>query len=107
MTFLVEFELGGHDGDSLVGFLEFLLHFILFGLEEFDLLALALPGVVGCQSVAFHTLDTALLFLVFGLGSLPRRKIGLGLGKDLAPGLSLLDWLRLSVGSWARLRRHG
>jgi hypothetical protein len=71
---------------------------VLFGLEDFVLLPLALARVVGGEAVALYTLNTALLLLVLGLGSLARGQAGFGLGEHLAPRLPLLGGLAVCVG---------
>lgn len=75
---------------------------ILLVQEKLDLLSLAFAGVVGSESVTLDTLDAALLLLVVGLGPLARREVGLGLGEDLSPRLSLLDRLHVADGTAGR-----
>lgn len=90
-----------------------LLHPVLEGLlvvlEGFDLLALSLTRVVGCETVTLDTLDAALLLLVVCLGPFPRWEVRLWLWKDLAPGLPLLRRLAVGVcGRWCWRRGvHG
>jgi hypothetical protein len=74
---------------------------VLFGLEDFVFLPLALARVVGGETVTLDALDASLLLLILGLGSLAWGQAGLWLGEHLAPGLALLDGLAVCVcGAW-------
>jgi hypothetical protein len=81
----VGLELGGHSGHAFADFLELAFQVVLFGLEKLYFLPFPFSGVVGGQSVALNSLDPALLFLIFGLGSFAGWEVGLGFGEDLAP----------------------
>jgi hypothetical protein len=83
-------ELGGHPCHHLLCGVEVVFELVLLGLEQLNLLPLALTGVVGGEAVALYSLDAALLLLVLCLGALTGGQVGLWLGEHLAPRLALL-----------------
>jgi hypothetical protein len=94
----IELELGLHLRHLLLVRLEVCLHLVLFGLEDFVLLPLALARVVGGETVALDALDAALLLLVLGLSALAWRQTCFRLGEHLAPRLPLFYGLAVGVG---------
>lgn len=75
------------------------LELLVLHLEGLNLEPLALPRRLGSTAVAQNAFHTTLLLLILSLGSFPGRQVGLGLGKDLTPGLALLGPLLVAGGS--------